>query len=171
MRKHILLPIAAGVALALAGAAQAATKSSSFTVSASVGKNCIISSTPLNLGTFLGDNNLRATSDILVRCTSGTTYDIALSTGASNSYAARTMTNGVDTLVYSLFTPDLAGNSSGIVWGDDSGTTDTVGGTGTGMGIANERTIKVHGELLAANNTGPVGTGVYQDTIVATITY
>ena len=43
MRKQIIAPLAAGVLLALAGAAQAATKTASFTVNASVGKNCVIS--------------------------------------------------------------------------------------------------------------------------------
>ena len=36
MRKQIVAPLAAGVLLALAGAAQAATKTASFTVSATV---------------------------------------------------------------------------------------------------------------------------------------
>jgi spore coat protein U-like protein len=64
MRKQIIAPIAAGVLLAFAGAAQAASKTASFTVSATVGKNCVISAGDLALGAFLGDNNLTAESDI-----------------------------------------------------------------------------------------------------------
>jgi spore coat protein U-like protein len=175
MRKTYIAPLAAGLMLALAGTAQAATKTASFVVSASVGKNCVISATPMNLGTFVGDNDLTATSDILVRCTNGTAYNVVLSTGSSGNYTTRTLTYGSDTLVYSLYTDDGAGNSSGIVWGDDSGATDYVTGTGSGMGIAQERTIKVHGELLAADNTGPVAAtpvgSFYTDSIIATITY
>ena len=91
MSRHIIAPIAAGVLLALAGAAQAATKTSSFTVSASVGKNCIINAAPLALGEFLGDNDLFANSNITVRCTDGTGFSIALNAGNTGSYAGRRM--------------------------------------------------------------------------------
>ena len=46
MSMKIIAPIAAGVLLAMAGAAQAATKTATFKVSATVGKNCVISAAP-----------------------------------------------------------------------------------------------------------------------------
>ena len=166
MRKQILAPLAAGVLLAFAGAAQAATKTASFTVSATVGKNCTISAANLALGEFVGDNNLTAQSDITVRCTNGTAYSIALDDGVTGSYAGRRMVGpGGNFLVYNLYTD----NTYGAVWGDDTGTTDVVGGAGTGM--ANALSETVYGRLLAADNVAPVDVGAYSDTIVATITY
>lgn len=168
MSRHIMAPIAAGVLLAMAGAAQAATKTSSFTVSASVGKNCIISAGNLALGEFLGDNDLTAESDIKVRCTSGTDFSIALNPGNTGSFTGRRMVGpGGDFLVYNLYTAD----TYATVWGDDTGDTDLVGGTGEGMALANELTRTVYGRLRAVDNEGPVEAGDYSDTIVATITY
>jgi spore coat protein U-like protein len=168
MSKKIIAPIAAGVLLAMAGAAQAATKTSSFTVSASVGKNCIISAGSLALGEFIGDNDLTAESDITVRCTAGTNFGIALSDGTTGTYAGRRMVGpGGDFLVYNLYTTD----TYAAVWGDDTGDTDIVGGQGTGMGIAGEQTRTVYGRLLAVDNEDPVEAGAYTDTIIATITY
>lgn len=167
MRKQIVAPLAAGVLLALAGAAQAATKTASFTVSASVGKNCTISAANLALGEFVGDNDLTAESDITVRCTSGTAFSIALDQGVTGTYAAgrRMVGPGGDFLVYNLYTDD----TYAAVWGDNTGDTDVVGGSGTGM--ANALTSTVYGRLLAADNVGAVEAGAYSDTIVATITY
>ena len=166
MRKQIVAPLAAGVLLALAGAAQAATKTASFTVSATVGKNCTISAANLALGEFVGDNNLTAQSDITVRCTNGTAFNIALDDGLTGTYAGRRMVGpGGNFLVYNLYTD----NTYAAVWGDDTGTTDVVGGSGTGM--ANALTRTVYGRLLAADNVGAVEAGAYSDTIVATITY
>jgi len=168
MRKQILAPLAAGVLLAFAGAAQAATKTTSFTVSATVGNNCVISAGNLALGEFVGDNNLTAPSTITVRCTAGTNFAIALNAGLTGAYAGRRMVSaGGDFLVYNLYTAD----TYAAVWGDGSGTTQTVSGVGGGMAPGNAVTRTVYGRLLAADNTGPVDTGAYSDTIIATITY
>ena len=168
MRKQILAPLAAGVLLALAGAAQAATKTTTFTVSATVGDNCVINAGNLALGEFVGDNNLTAQSDITVRCTVGTIFTISLDDGATGTYAGRRMVSpGGDSLVYNLYTS----GTYGTVWGDGVGGGSTVGGVGAGMGIANELTRTVYGRLLASDNDGPVEEGAYSDTIVATITY
>ena len=168
MRKQVIAPLAAGVLRALAGAAQAATKTASFTVNASVGKNCVISAGNINfLDPFVGDNDLTAAGDIEVRCTSGTAYSIALSAGSSNDFTAREMVRGTDVLVYNLFTD----NTYGAIWGDDSGTTDVVSDVGEGMALANAIPHTVYAQLLAADNEGPVSAGAYSDTIVATITY
>ncbi len=170
MRKSVVTTttIAAGALLALAGAAQAASKSDSFQVSAQVAKNCVISAPDLNLGTFDGTNDLTSSSAISVRCTSGTTYDVDLSTGSSGAYASRTLVNGADTLAYNLYTT----NGYGTIWGDTTaGTGRPASGTGAGMGLAAAQTLTVYGRLLAVDNSGPVADGTYTDTIVATITY
>lgn len=164
MSKKIIAPIAAGVLLALAGAAQAATKTNSFTVSATVNDNCVISAADLNLGIFDGTNDLdTASSTITVRCTAGTDFDVGLNAGLAGTFANRVLTGpGTDTLVYNLYT----NAARTIVW-DDS--TNRVGGTGNGM--ANAASLTVYGKLLASENTGPVEAGDYTDTIVATVEY
>jgi spore coat protein U-like protein len=168
MRKQIVAPLAAGVLLAFAGAAQAASKTASFTVSASVGKNCVISAANLALGEFVGDNNLTAQSDITVRCTAGTAFTVALNSGGTGSFAGRRMVGpGGDFLVYNLYTND----TYAAVWGDATAGTSVVADIGEGMAVGNAIDLPVYGRLLAADNSGPVTNGNYSDTIVATITY
>lgn len=168
MNKHLIAPLTAGILLAVAGAAQAATKTASFTVNASVGKNCVISAGNVNfVDPFLGDNDLNATSTITVRCTNGTTYDVALDAGSSGDFTARKMVRGADVLVYNLYTD----GGLGTVWGNGTGTTDVVSDVGAGMAPANANTHTVFAQLLAADNVAPVEAGAYVDTIVATITY
>jgi spore coat protein U-like protein len=165
MRKTHIAPIAAGVLLALAGTAQAATKTAGFQVSANVVTNCVISATDLALGTFDGTNNLASTSTITVSCTNGTGYVVDLNTGSSGSFTARALQNGGSSLFYNLYT---AGDYL-TIWGDDSPGTENVAGSGDGM--ANADTLTVHGRLLASDNTGPIDAGSYIDQITATITY
>jgi len=98
MRNSLSTTIAAGVLLTLAGVAQGATKFDSFLVSATVAKNCIINAPDLTFPDFDGATDVFARSTISVRCTSGTTFDVDLSTGSSTSYAMRTLRNGTDLL-------------------------------------------------------------------------
>jgi spore coat protein U-like protein len=165
MSMKIIAPIAAGVLLAMAGTAQAVTKTSQFTVSASVSKNCVINTVDLNLGTFDGTNDLSASSNVTVRCTNGTPYSVSLSKGASPTFTSRRLTLGADTLVYNLYTD--AGTS--IIWGDGTDSSVVVADSGSGMGTAKTHTM--YGELLASANTGAVGAGAYTDLITATISY
>jgi len=166
MLKQTIGTISAAVLLALASSANAATKTDAMQVSATVSKNCVIDAPDLNLGTFDGTNNLQVNSTISVRCTSGTTFNVDLSTGAG-TYANRTMTNGTDTLVYNLYTT----SGYATVWGDGTGTTGRGSGTGAGMAAANAQSLIVYGRLLASANTGAVGAGTYTDNITATVTY
>jgi spore coat protein U-like protein len=165
--KHVA-PVVAAVLLALAGTAQAAQKSATFQVSATVSKNCVISAAALNLGTFEGTNDLTGSSDISVRCTSGTPFDVNLSTGGSGSYAERQLSNGTSTLVYNLYTE----SDYTTVWGDGAtGGTGRKGGTGEGMAAASVQELTVHGRLLASQNDGALEAGDYFDTITATVVY
>jgi spore coat protein U-like protein len=169
-RKNVAL-LTAGVVLALAGTAQAATRTSNFVVSANVVDNCIIGTTALNLGTFDGTNNLTGSSTITVRCSNGTDYTVDLNAGASGSYANRHLVNPSSTsglpLVYNLYTS----NTYGTIWGDTTGGTGRASGLGAGMAVGNAITHTVYGQLLASSNTGAIDAGTYNDTITATITY
>jgi len=162
----IIAPIAAGVLLAMAGSAQAAQRSTTFQVTASVANNCLIEADTLDFGAFDGELDVFGASDIRVRCTNGTAFNVNLSTGSSGSYANRTMTGPGGTLVYNLFTEDT---SYATIWGDATGSTGRLGGTGAGMGTI--RTLTVRGRILASANTGQIDAGAFSDTITATVVY
>jgi len=166
MSMKIIAPIAAGVLLAMAGAAQAGTKTTTFQVTTTVTDNCTISATDLDLGLFDGSTVRTSTSTITVNCTSGTTYDVDLSPGASGDALNRKMYDGTAFLDYNLYTD----GSYGTVWGNDlGGTGRPVTTPGAGMAVA--QTLTVHGRLpLTANNLAAEA-GNYADTITATITY
>ena len=162
----ILSGVSAGVLLALAGGAYAATATTTFPVTATVAPNCTVSATPMAFGAFTGVDITTPTSTITVNCTALTGYGIALGVGSGGgTYTARTMSNGgTGTLVYNLFTT----NARNIVWGDDSGATDIVPGSGSGMATPNNHTV--YGSLLAADNPN-AQSGSYSSTINVTVTY
>ena len=158
--------VTAGVLLALAGATQAATKTDSFQVSATVSKNCVIDAPDLNLGIFDGANDLVASSTISVRCTNLTAFNVDLSTGSSADYTTRTLRNGpTDLLNYNLYAAAASH--------DDLGRRHErhVRGSGTGAGMSAAQSLTVYGRLLASNNIAPVAAGSYVDNLIATITY
>jgi len=157
--------ISAGVLLALAGGAQAATTGTDFLVTANVVASCSVVATDLAFGDFDGSGNLADTSTISVTCTNGHGYSIALDAGdaASTSIANRTLENATgDLLTYNLYT-DL---NHTAIWGD-TGTTD-VDGTGTGLTTDVDHTV--YGLLPVAGNETAT-TGLYSSTIAVTVTY
>ena len=161
-----LTGLTAGVLLAVSGGAHAATATTTFNVTASVAPNCTVSATPLAFGAYTGVDITTPTSTVSVNCTALTTYDIALDVGTGGgTFAARTMSNGgTGTLVYNLFTTA----ARNIVWGDESGATDIVSGSGSGMSTPNNHTV--YGSLLAANNPN-AESGSFSSTINVTVTY
>jgi spore coat protein U-like protein len=166
MRKHSIAPIAAAVLLAFAGSAEAASKTTSFNVSASVAANCLVSATNLGFGSYTGVAALNGSSDVKVRCTNGSGYTLKLSAG-NGSYATRLLKNGSNSLQYNLFT-DGAYTS---IWGDGTSSTAVVTGTGAGMALASEITHPVYGQLPdnTTNEAAPVGS--YNDSITVTVEY
>ena len=94
---------------------------------------------------------------ISVSCDSASSYSISLSPGFG-SFLARRMTNGANLLAYNLFTDPQRLS----IWGDGSGGTSTLSGTGTGGSYT------VFGRIPAAQNAA---VGSYSDTIVVTVTY
>jgi spore coat protein U-like protein len=166
MRKHSIAPIAAAVLLAFAGSAEAASKTTSFNVSANVAANCLVSATNLGFGSYTGVAALSGASDVKVRCTNGSGYTLKLSSG-SGSYATRLLKDGSNSLQYNLFT-DGAYTS---IWGDGTSSTAVVTGTGAGMALASEITHPVYGQLPdnTSNEAAPVGS--YSDSITVTVEY
>lgn len=168
MRRHSIAPVAAAVLLALAGGAQAATKTTTFNVSANVASNCLISTTNLGFGAYTGVAQLTGTSTVGVRCTNGTGYTVKLSAGNGGSFAPRLMSDGAShSLQYNLYT--TAANL--VVWGDGTGSTGVQGATGTGLSNAGNVDYTVYGTLPdnAVNQTAPVGS--YADVITVSVDY
>lgn len=167
MRKNALAPIAAGILLATAGGAQAASPvTTTFNVSATVAGNCLVSATDLAFGNYTAVADVTGSSSVKVRCTNGTGYVVKLSSGAG-SFAQRTMSNGGSGLLnYNLYTS----NSYASIWGDGSSSTAVVNGSGTGLSALGEATFGVYGKLPnAGNQDAPVGS--YLDTITVSVEY
>lgn len=167
MKRFFAGTIAAGVLFGLAGAVQADSKNASFTVSATVAKACAISAADLDLGTWSGSGDLTGTSNISVKCSSGTTYEVDLSAGAgSPSLSDRKLAMGADLLSYNLYR-DSGHNE---IWGDGLNSTFLVSGSGSGMADANKANLPVYAQILEADLLA-AKPGTYSNTITATVTY
>jgi spore coat protein U-like protein len=167
MRISALAPIAAGAALMAAGAANAAVDTTTFTVSAFVNANCLVSANNLNFGNYNGAGADRdVDSTIAVRCSNGTAYTVKLSTGGG-TFAQREMTAGTNKLQYNLYTT----SARNTIWGDNTSGTGIQPGAGQGMSSGKAITHTVYGRLPsnAFNQDAPGGT--YSDTITVTVEY
>jgi spore coat protein U-like protein len=161
-----MLAIAGTLAVA-SGTAEAATRTTTFGVSAVVNPNCLVSAQPLAFGGYDGTVAKTGTSDITVRCSNQTTYTVGLSTGGG-TFAQRLLSgNGANTLQYNLFTTVAAAT----IWGDGTLGTGMASGMGAGMSAASAQTHTVFGVLPdnAFNQGAPSGN--YSDTITVTVTY
>jgi len=160
-----------GTALALASLfsitqAEAATVTTTFNVTANVQVSCAVTATDLAFGTYHPNNAnpLLAQSNVLVTCTNGAAWDLALNKGLhGTSVTQRAMANDTAPSVlmnYQLFSDP----AHTINWGETTGT-DTVSGTGTGA----VQEIGVYGRVPSQQST--VQAGGYSDTITATLTF
>jgi spore coat protein U-like protein len=168
-RSRLTLPLFVGVGIAAAVLANtpaaATTATNTFTVQAVINSACNVSAATLNFGTYspTAGSALTGTSVVSVYCTSGTPYTTSLNVGTGGgAFTTRTLANGGNTLNYNLYR-DAAYSQ---VWGDGSGATFTVAGTGSGLLTAN--TVTVYGQIPVAQDK-PVGT--YTSTITVTVTY
>jgi spore coat protein U-like protein len=141
--------------------AQANPATTTFTVSATVLKDCAVSATALPFGNYTGAVN-NTTSTVTVSCTKSTTYSVGLGTGLATgaSVSTRQMQNGTNLLNYSLCSDSAACATN---WGNTLAT-NWVTGTGTGAAQA----LTVYGQIPAAQYVTP---GSYTDTITVTVTY
>ena len=161
-KSTLAMAIAALFASAGAGAG---TATGTFTVQATISSACLVSATTLNFGTYnpASATSLTGTSTISVTCTSGSPYTTALNVGSGGgTFATRTLLNGSNTLDFNLYR-DSAYTQ---VWGDGSGSTYTVAGTGAGLLTAN--TITVYGQVPISQDK-PVG--AYTSLITVTVSY
>jgi len=163
-RRFLTLFLApAAVLTALAGAAYAATTTSTFQVQITIASACtIVSTATLNFGSqgvlTAAVNN---TSTLNVQCTNTTPYNVGLDAGQGTgaTVAARKMTGGAATVTYTIYQD--SGRTT--VWGNTIGT-NTVTGTGNGASQA----LTLYGQVPAQTTPAPAS---YSDTVTVTVTY
>lgn len=163
LRKYFVIQVFAIIALAMGNSSLAATDTTTFTVTATVISTCDVSATDLSFGNYdpVSVTDLDATNTVTVNCTDGTAYDIGLNAGigAGATVATRKLTNGGNTLDYTLY-QDAPRTT---VWGDTVGV-DTV--DDTAGAVSSDHTI--YGRIDNGQN---VPAGLYSDTITVTVTY
>jgi len=140
--------------------AQTNPATTTFGVSATVLKDCIVSATALAFGNYTGAVNTN-TSTVTVTCTKSTTYTVGLDAGLASgaTVTTRQMQNGTNLLNYGLYSNGTWTTN----WGNTSGT-NWVSGTGSGAAQA----LTVYGQIPAGQYVTP---GTYADTIAVTVTY
>lgn len=142
----------------------AATATDTMTVSATVQSACIVSASALSFGSYnpTAATNTDATTTLSITCTSGTSYTVGLSAGNGSgaTVSSRKMTNGSNTLDYSLF-QDASRSTN---WGNTPGT-DTPASATAGASAAS---LTVYGRIVAGRN---VPAGTYTDSVTVTVNY
>jgi spore coat protein U-like protein len=153
----------------VAGIAQAATTGTSFQVTATVQSTCSATAATLAFPNYTpGGGAQIGNTTISVKCTKNTPFTVALNAGATtgDAYAQRVMGgSGANTLQYNLFTTAALAQ----VFGDGSGGTGTVAGTGSGVATANA--VQVFGQVPDSATNQAAVPGAYTDTITVTVTY
>jgi spore coat protein U-like protein len=166
MRKSLRVVLStAALSLGAASAVPAATDTTTFTVSASIVADCNLSAANLSFGAYDASSGtpLDATSSINVYCSNGLTYDVALNIGSGGgTFATRTLASGGNTLNFNLYSN--AGRSS--IWGDGTGSTATVAGSGAGLLTAATHTV--YGRIPSGQERTD---GSYASTITVTVTF
>ncbi len=161
----IRVGIAIAILLPFAAPAQAGTVSSNLSVNATVTANCTISTSALNFGSVdtMSASAVDGTGGISVTCTNGTGWTAAadVGTGSGATFASRRMSQGANVLSYSLYTNAARTN----VWGDGTGSTVTIGNTGTGAA----QNVTIYGRIPGSQGSTPAG--AYADTVSVTVTY
>ncbi len=164
-RARIVPLLAAAVALAASSVAGAGTATGTFTVQATIASACLVSATLLDFGTYSPSSGtpLSGASTISVNCTIGTTYTTALNIGSGGgTFTTRTLLSDSNTLDVNLYKDA----SFTQVWGDGTTPSVTVGGTGSGLLVANNTTV--YGQIPISQDKP---TGVYTSLITVTVTY
>ncbi|MBS7544859.1 spore coat U domain-containing protein [Ancylobacter oerskovii] len=134
------------------------TATSSFTASAQIDKNCLVTTQNVDFGSQgLLSSNIDASGQVRVTCTSGTSYTVALAVGAYTA-TTRRMISGAYFVLYGLY------QNSGrtIPWGSAGG--ETVGNTGSGL----TQNLTVFGRVPPQTTPPP---GTYTDSVAVTVTY
>lgn len=158
-RLAVSLLTAATLALALAaGPARAGSDTADLTVTANVVGSCTIAAATLDFGDYDPAAGAIASTDILVTCTNGTTYSIAL----EGTNADRSMSGGAgESLNYDLFS-DAART---VAWDFSTPVSATATNPAAGPSVY---PVPVYGLIPAGQ---PVSTGVYGDVLTMTVNF
>jgi spore coat protein U-like protein len=167
MHKILTATLATGVMAA--GIAQAAsTTTTTFAVTATVQSTCSAAAATLAFPNYTpgGGTQIGSTS-ISVKCTKNTPFTVALNAGSTtgDAFLQRLMASGANTLQYNLYTSAALTT----VFGDGTGVTGTV--SGTGLGVATANTVQVFGQLPDNATNQAAIPGSYSDTITVTVSY
>lgn len=159
--------LAAAFAALAAGAASAATDTTTFNVKIVITSSCdihTVAATDVDFGSQPSTaTNVDNQGALNLSCTPGTAYTVALDNGQNGTDVnSRKMANGADLVPYQLYR--LAARGAGDVWGSTTGAGGNVlAGSGTGSTVS----IPVYGRVPSANFPA----GSYNDVITATVTY
>ncbi len=151
-------------AACLASKAEAASVTTSFTVTLRVVGSCSVSAGTLDFGSVLAGtppSGLRAQASIDVSCTAGTPFCISLtpaSTGQSNGHGVLTGPAGQDGVAYRLYRDGVLHQP----WGGNAG---AVSGTGGG-----KTRLTVYGWIPPGQHV-QANSGTYADHVLVTVTY
>jgi spore coat protein U-like protein len=120
---------------------------------------CTVSTTSVAFGAYDAFSNSPAdiTGTVTVSCDASATYSMAIDTGGSGSFN-RKMSSGVNQLAYNVFTE----STRNVVWGDGTGGTSRMSGSGTGGNHI------VYGRVPARQN---VRSGNYADSLIVTVEF
>ena len=130
---------------------------------------CTASASGVAFGTYTPLTILPSTGTITVMCTlvlGSSSATIDLSTGGSNTFSARTMFSGANTLSYNLYL-DAAHS---MVWGDGTGGSQP--GTLTINGLGNvTANATIYALIPSQDPAAPLPVNNYTDTIMVTVSY
>jgi spore coat protein U domain-containing protein, fimbrial subunit CupE1/2/3/6 len=154
-----------GLIFGMAAPALAQTATANLSVTATVTKNCSITTTAVAFGSYdpvvaNATTPLDGTGSVVVTCTKGAGSRIDLGLGGNAAGSVRQMLGGTDLLTYELYTD--TGRST--VWGSGAGAGQTIAAAPN----KNPRTFTVYGRVPAGQD---VGAASYADTVVATINF
>jgi spore coat protein U-like protein len=171
MRKILLASLTGSMLLGGAMSAHALTASSTFTVSATVAKNCLVAAGTLDFGTYNQGSGTDATGSgtISIRCTKNAAFTVALDKGttAGGTISQRLLADGSgNTLQYNLYT-----NVGMTTLFGDGTTGSTVPGTGNGMSAGSAVSVTVYGKLPDSGTNPDKPAGTYSDVVNVTVTY
>ena len=169
LKRMLMSCLGAGALLGVTHDAGAATASGALMVSVTVAPTCSVAANPLLFGTYYpGNGGLNANTTLLVRCSRGAAFTVAMDAGAGGgTLAQRLMAQGAAHLQYNLYTSAARTTA----WGDGSVSSAVVAGAGKGLSSGETITETVYGSLpdSAANQQLPPG--LYTDTVLVTISY
>lgn len=144
--------------------AQATDTTTSLPVAATVVSTCVVAATPLVFGNYTSTaaTDTQAESKLVVVCTPGAAYDVALNAGQnSNDVTTRQLAGATPGAVlnYGIYRDATRSQN----WGDTAGS-DTVTSTGTGT----DQVLSVYGSIPAQQ---AAAIGAYTDVVTVTVSY